>query len=69
MKYVNGKMDVKVYMYSYMASNTSCFMVTWIVFKNHFLEVGLTQNRETTTLQTLIPVVLFYFIICENPRE
>ena len=28
------KMDVKVYMDSYMASNRSCFMVTWTIFKN-----------------------------------
>ena len=32
----------KVYMDSYMASNGSCLVVTWIIFKNHFLEVGLT---------------------------
>ena len=31
----------KVYMDSYMASNGSCFMVTWTIFKNHLLEVGL----------------------------
>jgi hypothetical protein len=37
----------KVYMASYMASNGSCFMVTWTIFKNHLLEVWLTQNRET----------------------
>jgi hypothetical protein len=36
----------KVYMDSYMASNGSCFMVTWIIFKSHLLDVGLTQNRE-----------------------
>ena len=29
---------------SYMASNGSCFMVTWIVFNNRLLEVGLTQQ-------------------------
>ena len=40
----------KVYMDSYMASNGSHFMVTWIIFKTHVLEVGLTQNRETMTL-------------------
>ena len=40
------KMDVKVYMGSYMASNGSWFMVTWILFKNRLLEVGLTQNAE-----------------------
>ena len=27
---------------SYMASSGSCFMVTWTIFKNHLLEVGLT---------------------------
>ena len=36
--------NVKSYMDSYMASNGSCFMVTWTIFKNHLLEVGLTQN-------------------------
>ena len=30
----------KVYMDSYVASNGSCFMVTWTIPKNHFLEVG-----------------------------
>ena len=37
----------KVYMESYVASNGSCFMVNRIIFKNHLLEVGLTQHRET----------------------
>ena len=59
----------KVYMDSYMASNGSCFMVTWTIFKNHLLEVGLTQNWETMTLQTLTTVDLFYFIMCEDPHE
>jgi hypothetical protein len=44
------KVDVKVYIDSNMASNESCFMVTWTIFKNHLLEVGLTQNRETMAL-------------------
>ena len=35
----------EVYMDSYMASNGSCFMVTWIIFRSYLLEVGLTQNR------------------------
>ena len=44
----------KVYMDSYMTSNASCFMVTWTILKkNHLLEVGQTQNRETMALQTL----------------
>ena len=50
----------KVYMDSYMASNGSCFMVTWIVFKNHLLEVGLTQHQVTMALRTLITVGLLY---------
>ena len=52
-----------------MASNGSCFMVTWTTFKNHLLEVGLTQNQETMALQTFTTVDLFYFIICEGPHE
>jgi hypothetical protein len=40
----------KVNMDSYMASNGSCYMVTWNIFKNHLLEVSLTQNRETMAL-------------------
>ena len=59
----------KVYMDSYMASDGSCFMVTWTIFKNQFLEVGLTQNRETMALRLLKTVDLFYFIMCEDPHE
>ena len=58
-----------VYMDSYMASNGSCFMLTWTIFKNHLLEVGLTQNRETMALQTLTTIDLFYLIMCENLHE
>ena len=57
------------YMDSYLASNGSCFMIIWIIFKNYFLYVGLTQNRETMALQTLTTVALFYFIMCENQHE
>ena len=42
----------KVYMDSYMALNGSYFMVTWTIYKNHPLEVDLTQNRETMTIRT-----------------
>ena len=60
----------KVYMDSYTASNGSCFMVTWIIFKNRLLKLGLTQNRETMALRTLTTVDLFYFfIMCENLHE
>ena len=38
-------------------------------FKNHFLEVGLTQNRATTALRMLTIVDLFSFITCEDPYE
>ena len=59
-----------VYMDSYMASNGSCFMVSIIIFKNHLLEVGLTQNhQETMALKMLTTVGLFYYIMCEEPHE
>ena len=44
-------------------------MVTWIIFKNHVLEAGLTQNRETMTLRTLTTIDLFHFIMCEDLHE
>ena len=54
----------KVYMESYVASNGSCFMVTWTIFINHLFEVGMmTQNRETLALRTHTTVDLFYFIL------
>ena len=62
------KMDVNLHGFL-MASNGPCFMVTWIVFKNHLLEVGLPQNQETMALQMLTPVDLVYFIMCEDPHE
>jgi hypothetical protein len=34
----------------------------WTIFKNHLLEVGLTQNRETMALRMLTTVVLFYWL-------
>jgi hypothetical protein len=52
-----------------MASNVSCFMVTWIIFKNHLMKVGLTQNRETMELRNVTTVDLFYYITCEDPHE
>ena len=60
----------KVHMDTYMASNRSCFMVTWTIFENHLLEVGLTQNRETMALRVLNSIDdLFNFIMCEDPHE
>jgi hypothetical protein len=60
----------KVYMDFYMATNGSCFMVTWIVLKTRLLEVGLTQNWETMAqLQMLTTVGLFSYIMCEDPGE
>ena len=55
-----------VYVDLYMALTRSCFMVTWTNFKHHLLEVGLTQNRETMALRTLVTIGLFYFIMCED---
>ena len=59
----------KVYVDSYVASNGSCFMVTWTILKNHLLEVGLTQNLKTMTLRKLTTINLFYFIMHEDPHE
>ena len=56
----------KVYMDSYMASNWSCFMVTWTILKNYPLEVGLTQNRETMAFRMLTMVDLLYFIMWKD---
>jgi hypothetical protein len=58
----------KVYMDACMASNGSCFMATWIIFKTHLLEVGLTQNREIMALGTLTTIGLFHFITLEDPH-
>ena len=44
-------------------------MVTWIVFKNRLLNVGLTQNWETMVFRMLTTIALLYFIMCEDPRE
>jgi hypothetical protein len=63
------KMDVKSTWLPTWHRIGSCFMVTWTIFKNHFLEVGLTQNRETMALWTLTTIVLIYFIMCEDPLE
>ena len=59
----------KAYMDSYMASDGSCFMVTWTGFKNHLLGVGLPQHSETMALWTLTTDGLDYFIMFDNPHE
>ena len=59
----------KIYTDSYVALNGSCFMVTWIIFKNRLLEASLTQNQETMALQPLTTVGVFYFIMCEDPHD
>ena len=48
----------KVYMDSYMASNASCFMVTWNIFKHHHLEVGLTQRKIVALQGNLTQLIL-----------
>ena len=57
----------EVYMDSYMASNGPCFMVTWTIFKNQLLEVGLRCSWEIMALQNLIIIDLLCCIICEDP--
>jgi hypothetical protein len=62
-------MDVKSTWIPTWALIGSCFMVTWIIFKNHLSEVGLTQNRKTMILWMLTTVDLLYFIVCEELHE
>jgi hypothetical protein len=62
-------MDVKVY---WIPKWHRMDHVSWslgLFRKNHLLKGGLTQNRETMTLQTLSIVGLSYFIIYEDPHE
>jgi hypothetical protein len=42
-------------------------LVTWILFQNHLLGVGLIQNRKTMALRMLTTVGLFYLTTCEDP--
>ena len=37
-------------------------------FKNHFLEVGLTQNWDTAALGMFTATDLFYFNVREDPH-
>ena len=65
-----GRQDgCKVYMSSYMASNGSCFMVSWTIFKNHLLEVGLNTKSGDHGTPDATTVDLFYFIMCEDLYE
>ena len=61
------KMDVKSAWISTWHWMYHVFMVTWIIIKNHLLEVGLIQNQETITFWTLTTVDLFYLIMWEDP--
>ena len=63
------KMDVK---FMWIPTWYRMDRVSWslaLFSKNRLLKVGLIQNQETMTLQTLITVGLFYFIMRENPHE
>ena len=56
------KMDVKSTWIPTWHQMDHVFMVTWIVFKNHLLEVSLTQNWKTMSLRTLTTVGFFFFL-------
>jgi hypothetical protein len=47
----------KVYVDSYVALDGSCFMVTWTIFKNHLLGVGLPQSRRPWHSECSQPLV------------
>ena len=40
------------------------FYITWTIFKNHFLEVGLTQNPKIMALWTFTTVDFFSILSC-----
>ena len=63
------KMDVKSTWIPVWHRMDHVFMVTWIAFKNHLLEVGLAQSWETMALQMLTTVDLFYIIMVEDVNE
>ena len=59
----------KVYMNFCMTLKWSCLIVTWILFKNRLLEVGITQNKETMALRMFTTVDLVYFIMCKDMHK
>ena len=62
------KMDVKLTGFLQWHRMGSCFMVTWIIFEDHLLEVGLTRtNWETMALRMLTTVGFFYFFHVWGP--
>ena len=61
-----SKRTCKVYIDFYVASNASCFMVSWTIFENRLLEGGLTQNWEIMAFLNLMTVDLLYFVMCED---
>ena len=59
----------KVYVDSSMASNGSCFMVTWTIYKKPPLGGRSNTKPGHMALQMFITVDLFLFIMCEDPHE
>ena len=57
----------KVYTDPYMASNESSFMVAWTIFKNHLLEVGLTQTKRQWHSEHSQPLV-YSILSCVKTR-
>ena len=51
------------------ASNGSYFIASWLIFKNHFLKLGVTQNWDIIAFRTLTTVHLFDSIMCEDRHE
>ena len=70
-KYVNARWNLKsTWLPTYMASNGSCFMITWILFNKPPL--GGKPNTKLGnhgTLNTCNPLVYFFLITCEDPHE
>jgi hypothetical protein len=63
----------KVHMDSYMASNGSCFMVTWTIFKTPLGGRSNTKPGDHGTLNFhnswFFIFFIFFIIMCEDPHE
>jgi hypothetical protein len=61
------KMDAKSTWFCTWYLMDRVFMVTWIIFKTHILEVSLTENQKTIAFWKSTTIGLLYFIMWEDP--
>jgi hypothetical protein len=58
----------KVYMDFYMASNESCFMVTWTIFKYHLLKVGFAERTMRPGHSEHSQPLIYFILSCVSTR-